>query len=56
MPQGLARLFMLQFREQVKYFDKNIPGPDQMAMQYMALGSSDDLKRQLVDLTSSAPA
>jgi len=49
--KGLARLFMLQFREQVKYFDKNIPGLNQMAMQYMALGSSDDLKRQLVDLT-----
>jgi ATP-dependent helicase HrpA len=49
--KGLARLFMLQFREQVKYFDKNIPGLSQMAMQYMALGSSDDLKRQLVDLT-----
>ncbi|HEX6734658.1 MAG TPA: ATP-dependent RNA helicase HrpA, partial [Azonexus sp.] len=49
--KGLARLFMLQFREQVKYFDKNVPGLTQMAMQYMSLGSSDDLKRQLVDLT-----
>ncbi|PKO34219.1 MAG: ATP-dependent RNA helicase HrpA [Betaproteobacteria bacterium HGW-Betaproteobacteria-7] len=49
--KGLARLFMLQFREQVKYFDKNIPGLSQMAMQYMALGSSDDLKHQLVDLS-----
>jgi ATP-dependent helicase HrpA len=49
--KGLARLFMLQFREQVKYFDKNIPGLSQMAMQYMALGSSDDLKRQLVNLS-----
>ena len=48
---GLLRLFMLQFRDQVKYFDKNIPGLSQMAMQYMALGSSDDLKRQIVDLT-----
>ena len=49
--KGLARLFMLQFREQVKYFDKNVPGLTQMAMQYMALGSSDDLKRQIVDLS-----
>jgi len=47
---GLLRLFMLQFRDQVKYFDKNIPGLSQMAMQYMALGSNDDLKRQIVDL------
>jgi ATP-dependent helicase HrpA len=48
---GLLRLFMLQFREQVKYFDKNIPGLSQMAMQYMALGSSDELKRQIIALT-----
>ncbi len=48
---GLRRLFMLQFRDQVKYFDKNIPGLSQMAMQYMALGSADDLKKQIVELT-----
>ncbi len=48
---GLLRLFMLQFRDQVKYFDKNIPGLNQMAMQYMALGSADDLKNQIVTLT-----
>ena len=49
--RGLARLFMLQFKEQVKYFDKNVPGMSQMGMQYMALGSTDELKRQIVDLT-----
>ena len=49
--KGLSRLFMLQFKEQVKYFDKNVPGLTQMAMQFMALGSSDDLKRQIVDLS-----
>ena len=48
---GLLRLFMLQFRDQVKYFDKNIPGLSQMAMQYMALGSADELKNQIVALT-----
>jgi ATP-dependent helicase HrpA len=48
---GLLRLFMLQFRDQVKYFDKNIPGLSQMAMQYMALGSADDLKQQIIALT-----
>ena len=48
---GLLRLFKLQFKEQVKYFDKNVPGLTQMAMQYMALGSSDDLKNQIVALT-----
>jgi len=49
--RGLARLFMLQFREQVKYFDKNVPGLTQMGMQYMALGTTDELKRQIVDLS-----
>ncbi len=48
---GLLRLFMLQFRDQVKYFDKNVPGLTQMGMQYMALGSNDDLKRQIIALT-----
>jgi hypothetical protein len=42
---------MLQFKEQVKYFDKNVPGMSQMGMQFMALGSTDELKRQIVDLT-----
>ncbi|UCV13289.1 ATP-dependent RNA helicase HrpA [Dechloromonas denitrificans] len=48
---GLLRLFMLQFREQVKYFDKNVPGLTQMGMQYMALGTTEELKRQIVDQT-----
>jgi ATP-dependent helicase HrpA len=48
---GLLRLFMLQLREQVKYLDKNVPGLAQMGMQYMALGSAEDLKRQIIDLT-----
>ncbi len=49
--KGLTRLFMIHFREQVKYFDKNVPGLTQMGMQYMALGTTDELKRQIVDLT-----
>ncbi len=49
--QGLKRLFMIHFREQVKYFDKNVPNLTQMAMIFMPLGGADDLKRQLVDLT-----
>ena len=49
--RGLLRLFMLQFREQVKYLDKNVPGLTQMGMQFMALGSNEDLKRQIINLT-----
>ena len=48
--QGLLRLFMIQFREQVKYFDKNVPGLIQMAVQYMSLGTGEELKRQIIDL------
>ncbi|MFT3962825.1 MAG: ATP-dependent RNA helicase HrpA [Propionivibrio sp.] len=48
---GLLRLFRLQFREQLKYFEKNLPGFTQMAMQYMALGSQDELRNQLLDVT-----
>ena len=48
--RGLRRLFMLQLREQVKYFDKSLPGLNAMAMQFMSLGSAEDLKRQIVDL------
>jgi ATP-dependent helicase HrpA len=48
---GLLRLFMLQFREQLKYLEKNLPGLNQMAMQFMALGTLDELRRQLLDLS-----
>ena len=47
---GLLRLFKLQFKEQLKYFEKNLPNLTQMAMQYMPLGSQEDLRKQLIDL------
>ncbi len=47
---GLLRLFRLQFRDQLKYFEKNLPGLTQMAMQYMTLGSQEDLRNQLLDV------
>jgi ATP-dependent helicase HrpA len=47
---GLVRLFKLQFKEQLKYFEKNLPGLTQMAMQYMALGSQEELRNQLLDV------
>lgn len=34
----------------MKYFDKNVLGLSQMGMQYMVLGSVDDLKWQIVEL------
>nr|WP_315595434.1 ATP-dependent RNA helicase HrpA [uncultured Cupriavidus sp.] len=45
---GLLRLFALQLREQVKFIEKNIPNLQQMAMQYMALGTQEELRSQIV--------
>ena len=47
---GLLRLFMLQFREQVKYFEKNVPNLTAMGMQFMALGTTEELRQQIVGL------
>ncbi|SOY79768.1 ATP-dependent helicase [Cupriavidus taiwanensis] len=47
---GLRRLFALQLREQVKFIEKNIPGLQQMAMQYMTLGTQEKLREQIVML------
>ena len=46
---GLRRLFSLQLKEQVKYLTKNIPGLQQMGMQYMALGTQEELSDQIID-------
>ncbi|MGE6494692.1 ATP-dependent RNA helicase HrpA [Cupriavidus metallidurans] len=45
---GLRRLFALQLREQVKFIEKNIPNLQQMAMQYMTLGTQEELRNQIV--------
>ena len=45
---GLRRLFALQLKEQLKYLEKNIPGLQQMGMQYMALGSQEELREQII--------
>jgi ATP-dependent helicase HrpA len=45
---GLRRLFALQMKEQLKFLDKNIPGLQQMGMQFIALGSQEELRDQIV--------
>ncbi|MDY7578094.1 ATP-dependent RNA helicase HrpA [Herbaspirillum sp. RTI4] len=45
---GLRRLFSLQMKEQLKYLEKNIPGLQQMGMQFMALGSQEELRDQII--------
>jgi ATP-dependent helicase HrpA len=46
---GLRRLFALQLKEQLKYLEKNIPGLQQMGMQFMALGSQEELRDQMIE-------
>ncbi|HET6720581.1 MAG TPA: DUF3418 domain-containing protein, partial [Rhodocyclaceae bacterium] len=48
--KGLQRLFLIHFMEQLKYFDKNVPNLTQMGMLFMHLGTTEELKRQLIDL------
>jgi ATP-dependent helicase HrpA len=46
--QGLRRLFALQLKEQLKYLEKNISGLQQMGMQFMSLGSQEELRDQII--------
>ncbi|OIR02172.1 ATP-dependent RNA helicase HrpB [mine drainage metagenome] len=48
---GLRRLFMLALKEQVKYLEKNLPGMQAMAMQFLPFGSQQDLQRQILAVT-----
>ncbi len=45
---GLRRLFMLQLKEQLKFAEKNIPGLQNMGMQFMSVGSQEDLRDQII--------
>jgi len=45
---GLRRLFALQMKDQLKYVEKSIPGLQQMGMQFMALGSQEELREQIL--------
>ncbi|WP_027814979.1 ATP-dependent RNA helicase HrpA [Paraburkholderia bannensis] len=48
---GLRRLFALQLREPIRYLEKNLPGLREMAMQFMARATQEELRDQLVELT-----
>ncbi|MES2040506.1 MAG: ATP-dependent RNA helicase HrpA, partial [Pseudomonadota bacterium] len=47
---GLRRLFALQLKEQIKFLEKNIPGLQQMGMQFMGLGSQEELRDQIIQV------
>jgi ATP-dependent helicase HrpA len=43
-------LFALHIKDALKYLEKNIPDLQKMAVAYMALGTSDELRGQIIDL------
>ena len=45
---GLRRLFALQIRDALKYLEKNIPDLQKMAVAYMALGTMEELRDQII--------
>jgi ATP-dependent helicase HrpA len=46
---GLRRLFALALRDQLKFVEKNIPGMQQMGMQFMPLGAQEELRDQIIN-------
>ncbi|HEY5993777.1 MAG TPA: ATP-dependent RNA helicase HrpA, partial [Gallionellaceae bacterium] len=49
--KGLARLFMLALKEQVKYLEKNLPDAQKLGMLFLPFGSQQDMQRQVLALT-----
>ncbi|WP_298233469.1 ATP-dependent RNA helicase HrpA [uncultured Azohydromonas sp.] len=47
---GLRRLVALQIREPLKYLEKNIPDLQKMAVQFMPLGTQEELRAQIIDV------
>ena len=45
---GLRRLFRLQLKEQARHIEKNLPGPQAMALQFAVFGEVTELKEQLL--------
>jgi len=49
--KGLARLFMLALKEQVKYLEKNLPDAHKLGMLFLPFGNQQDLQRQILFVT-----
>ena len=47
---GLRRLVALQIRDALKYLERNIPDLQKMAAAYMPLGTSEELRTQIIDV------
>ncbi len=51
---GLRRLFSLQLKDQLKFLGKNINGLTQMGMQFIKLGSQEELRDQILQASLEA--
>jgi ATP-dependent helicase HrpA len=47
---GLRRLCALQIKDALKYLEKNIPDLQKMGVAYMPLGTSEELRKQIIDV------
>jgi ATP-dependent helicase HrpA len=47
---GLRRLVALQLKDALKYLEKNIPDLQRMAVQFMPLGTVEELRGQIIDV------
>ena len=47
---GLRRLVALQIKDALKYLEKNIPDLQKMGVAYMSLGTSEELRQQIIDV------
>ena len=47
---GLRRLFALQLKDALKYLEKNIPDLQKMAVAFMALGTMEELRAQIIEV------
>jgi ATP-dependent helicase HrpA len=47
---GLRRLFALQIKDALKYLEKNIPDLQKMAVAFMPLGTSEELREQVIEV------
>ncbi len=52
--RGLLRLFRLQLRQQVKFLEKNLDNLTTMSMLFMALGTRESLRDQILDAAIAA--
>ena len=52
--KGVARLFVLENRDKVKYLQKNLPDSKTLCLHYVSLGKCEELTRSIIDAAVDA--